>query len=118
MLKRDELINRPEYWLETIQNEIFRQVTAYLKENKLTQNQFAEQLGVSKGYVSQIMKGEFNYTLKKLIELSLAVGKAPVIVFKPLEEILPAENEEVSSPETTSLNQVAEPVENYKRTGK
>lgn len=92
MLKREELVNKPDYWLETIQNELFRQVTAYLKDNTLTQNQFAEQLGVSKGYVSQIMKGEFNYTLKKLIELSLAVGKAPVIVFKPLAEIIPAEN--------------------------
>jgi transcriptional regulator with XRE-family HTH domain len=114
MLKHEELINRPEYWLETIQNEIFRQVTAYLKDNNLTQNQFAEQLGVSKGYVSQIMKGDFNYTLKKLIELSLAVGKAPVIVFKPLTEIMPAESKEVSSQETPALNKVAEPIENYK----
>jgi len=118
MLKREELVNKPEYWLEIIQNEIFRQVTAYLKDNNLTQNQFAEQLGVSKGYVSQVMKGEFNYTLKKLIELSLAVGKAPVIVFKPLAEITQTENEEVSSPETSQINQVAEPIENYKTTGK
>jgi len=114
MFKREELENRPEYWLETIQNEIFRQVTAYLKDNNLTQNQFAEQLGVSKGYVSQIMKGEFNYTLKKLIELSLAVGKTPIIVFKPLTEIITADSEEVSYPETQPLNQVAEPLENYK----
>ena len=114
MIKREELVNRPEYWLETIQNDIFRQVTAYLNDNNLTQNQFAEQLGVSKGYVSQIIKGDFNYTLKKLIELSLAVGKAPVIVFKPLTEFIPAENNEVSSPETPTLNKVAEPIENYK----
>ena len=114
MLKRDELINKPEYWLETIQNEIFRQVTAYLKDNKITQSQFAEQLGVSKGYVSQIMKGEFNYTLKKLIELSLAIDKAPVINFEPLAEITPIINNEISSSETPPLNQVAEPVEKYK----
>lgn len=118
MLKHEELVNKPEYWLETIQNEIFSQVTAYLKDNNLTQNQFAEQLGVSKGYVSQVMKGEFNYTLKKLIEISLAVGKAPIIVFKPLTEIIPAENKEVSSPETQPLNQVAEPIKPYKGKGK
>jgi len=118
MLKHEELVYKPEYWLETIQNEIFRQVTAYLKDNKITQNQFAEQLGVSKGYVSQVMKGEFNYTLKKLIELSLAVGKAPVIVFKPLTEIIQAENTEGSLPETLTFNQVAEPSENYKSNGK
>ena len=89
-----------------------------MKDNKLTQNQFAEQLGVSKGYVSQVMKGEFNYTLKKLIELSLAVGKAPVIVFKPLIEIMPTKNVEDSSPEISPINQVADPIENYKSTGK
>lgn len=116
MLKREELVKRPEYWLETIQNEIFRQVSDYLKDNKITQTQFSEQLGVSKGYVSQVMKGEFNYTLKKLIELSLAVGKAPVIVFKPLAEIIQTEN--ASSPETPPFNQVAESIENYKVTGK
>lgn len=118
MLKREELVSRPEFWLETIQNELFRQVITYLKDNNLTQNQFAVQLGVSKGYVSQVMKGEFNYTLKKLIEISLAVGKAPVIAFKPLTEIIPAENEEVSSPETQQLNQVAEPIKPYKCAGK
>jgi transcriptional regulator with XRE-family HTH domain len=115
MLKHEELLNRPEYWLETIQNEIFRQVTTYLKDNNLTQTQFAEQLGVSKGYVSQIMKGEFNYTLKKLIELSLAVGKAPVITFIPLAEII--QNENNFSPEMLAFDQVAKQIENYKSTG-
>jgi transcriptional regulator with XRE-family HTH domain len=118
MLKREELITRPEYWLENIQNEVFRLVTAYLRDNNLTQNQFAVQLGVSKGYVSQIMKGEFNYTLKKLIELSLAVGKAPIIDFKPLNEITPAGNTEFSSPETPEFNQVADASENYEITEK
>jgi len=113
MLKTDELLNRPEYWFETIQNEVFRKVTDYLKDNNMTQNQFAEQLGVSKGYVSQVMKGEFNYTLKKLIELSLAVGKAPVIVFKPLTDIIQSENQEVPT-RKMPINKVAEPVENYK----
>ena len=89
-----------------------------MKDNNVTQNQLAEQLGVTKGYVSQIMKGEFNYTLKKLIELSLAVGKAPVINFIPLTEIVSAENEKTFSPDTPQVNQVAEPVENYKRIGK
>ncbi len=86
MLKQQELVKSPEYWLETIQNEIYHQVAAYLKENQMTQSQLAIQLGVSKGYISQVMKGEFNYTLKKLIELSLAVGKAPVLSFMPLLE--------------------------------
>ena len=114
MFKQEELVKSPEYWLETIQNEIFRQVSAYLKENHMTQTQLAIQLGVSKGYISQVMKGEFNYTLKKMIELSLAVGKAPVLSFKPLTEInQPGQKEDSSS--TNSFNRVADPIEPYKQ---
>jgi transcriptional regulator with XRE-family HTH domain len=113
MIKYEELLQTPEYWFETFQNEIFRLVDAYLKENKLTQTQFAEQLGVSKGYVSQIMKGEFNYTLKKLIELSLAVGKTPVLEFKPLAETIHPTQKEVTPIQDATLNQVAEPYKPY-----
>jgi len=113
MITREELIKTEEYWFERIQNEIFRQVDSYLKENQLTQTQFAEQLGVSKGYVSQIMKGEFNYTLKKLIELSLAVGKAPVLDFKSPEDIIKPLEKEAYPIEDTTFNQVAEPNKNY-----
>lgn len=114
MLQPKELVNRPEYWLETIQNEIFRQVTEYMKVNNMTQSQLAGQLGVSKGYVSQIMKGEFNYTLKKLIELSLAVGKVPVILFKSLEEINLTLNNDIPSPEIPPVKKVADREESYK----
>jgi len=59
------------------------------------------------------MKGEFNYTLKKLIELSLAVGKAPVLEFKPLVETIHPTVKEVASIQDAALNQVAEPNEPY-----
>ena len=118
MLEQEDLIRTPEYWLETIQDEIYRQVSAYLKDNNLTQSQLAIQLGVSKGYISQVMKGEFNYTLKKLIELSLAVGKAPVLVLKPLEGITPISQKEIASSFAQTLNRVADPIEPYPLRGK
>ncbi len=88
MITREELLKTEEYWFETIQNEIYRQVETYLRENNLTQSQFAEKLGVTKGYVSQILNGNYNATLKKLIELSLAVGIAPVFDFQNLNEYI------------------------------
>ena len=88
MITREELLKTEEYWFETIQNEIYRQVEAYLRENNLTQSQFAEKLGVTKGYVSQILNGNYNATLKKLIELSLAIEIAPVIDFQNLNEYI------------------------------
>lgn len=86
MITREELMRTNEYWFETLQNEIYRQVSDYLKKEGITQSQFAEQLGVSKGYVSQILNGNYNATIKKLIELSLAIKTAPVLDFQDLEK--------------------------------
>lgn len=88
MISREELLQSPEYWFEEAQNELYRQVVDYMEKEGLNQTQLAEKLGVSKGYISQVLKGEFNYTLKKLIELSMAVGKIPQIEYKRIEEII------------------------------
>ncbi len=88
MMNREEILSSPDYWFEEAQNELYRQVIEYKEKKGITQTQLAEQLGVSKGYISQILKGEFNYTLKKLIELSLAVGKVPQIEYKTIAEVL------------------------------
>jgi transcriptional regulator with XRE-family HTH domain len=88
MIKRNELLRTNEYWFETLQNDIYRMVAEYLQNESINQSQLAEQLCVSKGYISQIMNGNFNYTLKKMIELSLALNKAPAFEFKDLEKYI------------------------------
>jgi len=88
MITREELLKTQEYWFETLQNDIYRIVAEYLENEKINQSQLAEKLGVSRGYISQIMNGNFNYTLKKLIELSLAVNKAPSFEFKNLNDFI------------------------------
>ena len=37
----------------------------------MTQSEFAERLGVSKGYISQILNGDFDHKLSKLTQLLL-----------------------------------------------
>ena len=86
MITREELIKSPEYWFEEAQNELFRQVMAYIEKEGITQTELASRLGVSKGYVSQILNGNFNYTLKKLIEVSLAIGIIPKIKYQAIEQ--------------------------------
>jgi transcriptional regulator with XRE-family HTH domain len=88
MITKEELMKTEEFWFETIQNDLYRKVSEYIKKEDINQTQFAEKLGVSKGYISQILNGNFNATLKKLIELSLAVDKAPVFDFKDLDEYI------------------------------
>lgn len=85
MMNVKNLQQEPDYWLEGIQNEIFRQVEAYLEANQLTQTQFAEELGVSKGYVSQILNGNTNLSMKKLVELLLKIGLGVELKVTPIE---------------------------------
>jgi transcriptional regulator with XRE-family HTH domain len=88
IMTREELLRSPEYWFENAQNELYRQVVEYKEKKGINQTELAEELGVTKGYVSQILKGEFNYTLKKLIEISLAVGKIPQIEYKTVADVI------------------------------
>lgn len=84
MLEKKKLLETTEYWFDELQNELFRQVSNYMETNKLNRVKLAEELGVSKGYVSQVLNGNCNFSLKKIVELSLAIGKAPIINYVPL----------------------------------
>lgn len=88
MIKREELLKTKEYWFETLQNDIYRMVDEYIQKEDINQTKLAEQLGVSKGYISQIINGNFNFTLKKMIELSLALNIAPDVKFKDLDQYI------------------------------
>lgn len=81
MLSKKDLYKTSEYWVDELQNEIYRQVTDYMQKYNLNQNELADKWGVSKGYVSQILKGSCNFSLKKLVELSLALERAPVLQY-------------------------------------
>lgn len=88
MISREELIRSKEYWLEKIQNSLFEELEIYIEKNCLNQTKFAEKLGVSKSYLSQILNGNFDHKLSKLIELSLAIDKVPLIKFEDIDKCL------------------------------
>ncbi|MBP3343055.1 MAG: helix-turn-helix transcriptional regulator [Bacteroidales bacterium] len=88
MKTRKELLKSPGYWLARFQTELFRCVRNYLKSEKKTQTQFAEQLGVSKGYVSQVLNGDFDHKISSFIKLSLSAGYIPEIKLTPIEEYI------------------------------
>jgi predicted XRE-type DNA-binding protein len=72
-----DLFKTKGYWMTKIQNDLYGEVSDYLESNEMNQSDFAKELNVSKGYVSQVMNGNFNFTLSKLIDLSLAINKVP-----------------------------------------
>lgn len=94
-MKREELINSKEYWLSKIQIELFNEVENYMRRNNLSRTSLAEKFGVSKGYISQILNGEADHRMSKLVELSLGIGMAPVISFQNLHEF--SKNDRIKS---------------------
>ena len=62
-MTREELIQSKEYWMAKLQIDLFNEVESYMKKNGLNRVQFAEKLGVSKGYISQILNGDADHRL-------------------------------------------------------
>lgn len=86
-MERDELLRQESYWITRIQMDLYGEIEHYMKENHLTQTALAQNLGVSKGYLSQVLNGNFDHKLSRLVKLALAIGKAPIVEFKDLNEI-------------------------------
>ncbi len=87
-MKRDELLKSKEYWLAQIQNDLYGVVESYMKEKKLNRTKLAQKLQVSKGYVTQLFNGDFDHKLSKLVELTLASGKVPLLCFVDTESFI------------------------------
>lgn len=90
-MTREELIQSKEYWMAKLQIDLFNEVETYMKKNGLNRVQFAEKLGVSKGYVSQILNGDADHRLSKFVELSLSIGLVPTLSFEDIDTLIERE---------------------------
>lgn len=88
MFTKEELAKMPEFWMENIQNELYLALKTYMKQHKLNQTELATKLGFTKGYISQVLHGNFNHSLQKFIELSLAIDKAPNVQLENLAQYI------------------------------
>lgn len=86
-MNRHEVISSPEYWTQRIQLQLFECMEKYMAENNLNRTQLAQKLGVSKGYVTQLLNGDYDHRLSKLVELALAAGCVPVLSLNPINEV-------------------------------
>ena len=63
-----------------------------MQNNHLSRSDLARELGVTKGYISQVLNGDFDHRLSKLVKLSLAVGMVPQISYIPLDKVFSDSN--------------------------
>ena len=67
-----------------------------MKENNLNRTELAQKLGVTKGYVSQVLNGDFDHKISKLVELAISSGKAPLMRFVDMAEYIKSDIENMS----------------------
>ncbi|MEO6830640.1 MAG: helix-turn-helix transcriptional regulator [Chitinophagaceae bacterium] len=82
-MTRDALVTSKEFWIVDIQTKLYQALENYRVENGLNRTQLAAALGYSKGYISQILNGNFDHRISKLVELALKIGMMPEMQFKP-----------------------------------
>jgi len=110
-MKRKELLQNKGYWIAKIQMDLYEQLKEYMKKHNLNRSQFAKQIGVTKGYVSQVLQGNFNHRISKLVELSLAIDKVPKLEFVQVDEYI--EQEDDNSSESYFIEVFAAAAENF-----
>lgn len=65
--------------------EVTEQICELMDEKEITRSKLAEMLGTSKGYVSQLLDGSANMTLRTLSDVLLSLGRTASIEMKPLQ---------------------------------
>jgi|GEM_PF-1576411 len=87
-MTREELLKSPEYWTLEIQMKLYQVISDFMEKNNINRKHLADKLGFSKGYISQILNGEFDHRISKMVELALSVGKVPAIEFEDIDQII------------------------------
>lgn len=91
-MKYEELLKTEEYWVTRIQSFLYKEINLYLERTKLSKTDFSKQIGVSKGYVTQVLSGNFDHRVSTLVRLVLAIQKVPNFNFITLDEFLLEQN--------------------------
>jgi len=95
-LTRENLLRSSEFWIENIRTELYNMVQEYMDENDLSRKDLADELGVSKGYISQILNGNSDHRISKLASLATSLGKAPYVFLKDLETVIEEDKSDIN----------------------
>lgn len=87
-MKRKELITSPEYLTTKAQLDLYDCAYRFMEERGMNKAQLAEHLGVSRGYITQLLSGDFDHRLSKFFELAVAFGYVPTVTFNSIEDVI------------------------------
>lgn len=90
-MTRAEFLSSRGHWITKLQLDLYSELRTYMEENNLNRTQLAERLGVSKGYISQVLNGDFDHKISKLVDLALLMGKVPEVTYTNLNAYINAD---------------------------
>lgn len=88
MTKREKLLRNREYVIAQMQLNLLNLIGNYKDSKNLKDYQLAEELGVSKGYVSQVLNATYDHKLSKIADLALACNAMPLLNFVDLDRFI------------------------------
>ena len=80
--------NENSFWfkLEELLYDLTETIYERMKQKGISQRELAKRLEVSDAYISKILKGNENISLKTLLKLALALGLNVEIKMQPIEQ--------------------------------
>ena len=69
----DEWRDDPDYLYEGVVLELTEQIAAQMKERGISRSDLAERLGTSRAYVTKLLDGQENMTVKTLVRVANAL---------------------------------------------
>jgi transcriptional regulator with XRE-family HTH domain len=83
----NELKETSNYKIESLQLKIIERVLELLENRGLTKGDLAQRLNCSKPYITKLLNGGENLTIKKMVEIAVAIDCNLDIDFIPKEYI-------------------------------
>ena len=76
-----------KYRLERILIQLGEDICRLMRDQQISRADVAERLGVSRAYVTKVLNGNPNLTIKTLLKLSDALGRELAIHFAPKPDV-------------------------------
>ncbi len=87
----DDARRMPEYWEEGAIIAFTEALSAAMAEQGITRTELARRLGTSQAYVTRVLGGNANFTLKTMTKLAFALGMQLNVGLRPQQaSITPA----------------------------
>lgn len=113
MITREQLLKNERFWTETIQNKIYNDLASFVKKENISQKEIAKKMGVSKGRISQILKGDnLNFRIDTLVKICLSIGKVPSFNLEDIDSFIEDDVRLSISPVSTNKNTLNLPLTN------